>query len=248
MTKKVPLTTLRGVVQILDLLEFQVLAAAKGIDSYYGFSLEEQGWDQEQVYFAVYQLTRSGILVRSGNRLEIQPPVSDYMNCILKSPYLLVADTGGYRLPRQCFYRHEGLVTAVENSTTDKGRICMWGMDEEEFVQHLSDMNQLPAARIKEDIGYFDFGSYWKEHTEPELWELLETGLETGTSLLLESGQVHTAFSLRDKGDGQLLKRLLLLDMPMEYCMAVQDGQGTRYLQYTLRKAAEMLAEWTKCQ
>ncbi len=243
MTKKVPLTTFSGVVQILDLLEFQVLAAAKGINSYYGFS-QEKDWDQDQVYFAVYQLTRSGILRQMGEKLMIQPPVSEYMNCIARSACLLVADTGGFRLPRQCFYRDEGLVTAVENSTTDKGRICMWGMDEEEFIRHLSDLNQLPEARIKEDIGYFDFGSYWKAHMETELRELLETGFEADTSLLLESDQVHTVFSLRDKGDGRLLRRLLLLDMPMEYCMAVQDGQGTRYLQYTFKKAAEMLAQW----
>lgn len=244
MTKKIPLTTFMGVVQILDLLEFQVLAAAKGLDSYYGFSQEEQNPDQDQVYYAVYQLTKSGILVQIGDRLEIQPPVSDYMNCILKSPNLLVADTGGFRLPRQCFYRHEGRITAVENSITDKGRVCMWGMDDEEFIRQLSDLNQLPAPRITEDIGFFDFGTYCREQTEPELARLLDGGLETETSLLLESGQVHTAFSLRDKGDGQLQRRLLLLDMPMEYGMAVQDGEGTRYMQYTIKTAADTLAEW----
>lgn len=246
MTKKVPLTSFRGVVQILDLLEFQVLAAARGIDAYYGFAQEKQDWDQEQVYFAVYQLTKSGILVRNGKRLEIQPPVSDYINCMIKSPCLLVADTGGFGLPRQCFYRHDGMVAALENSTTDRGRICMWGMDEEEFIRHLSDLNQLPEARIKEDIGYFDFLGYWREHIEQELWELLETGLEADTSRLLECGQVHTAFSLRDKGDGRLLKRLLILDTPMEYCMATQEQKQNRYVQYTLKKAAETLAEWAK--
>ncbi len=245
MTKKVPLTAFRGVVQILDLLEFQVLAAARGLESYYGFSQEGQSLDQDQVYFAVYQLTKSGILVHNGEQLEIQPPVSDYIDCILKSHSLLVADTGVFRLPRQCFYSYDGLVTALENSTTDKGRICMWGMDEEAFIQHLSDLNQLPEARIKEDIGFFDFGNYWKQHTDPELAQLLSAGLEAGSTQLMESGQVHTAFSLRDKSDGQLYRRLLLLDMPMEYCMVIQDGQGSRYMQYTFKKAADTLAEWS---
>lgn len=116
---------------VLDWMEFQVLAAARGVEAVYGFS-EDRGIFRDGLSsgdsdsfggssspgdgrerkaaarYAVYQMVRDKILAEDGDGLKILPPFSRYMEIICASPRLVVIDRGGYELPRQCIYHVPG--------------------------------------------------------------------------------------------------------------------------------------------
>lgn len=116
---------------VLDWMEFQVLAAARGVEAVYSFS-EDRGIFRDGLSsgdshsfdgssspgdgrerkaaarYAVYQMVRDKILAEDGDGLKILPPFSCYMEIICASPRLVVIDRGGYELPRQCIYHVPG--------------------------------------------------------------------------------------------------------------------------------------------
>ncbi len=236
-------------IYIFDLLEFQVLAASKGIDTYYGFPAAE-GEAEPLIGYAVYNLVKLGILKQEEDGLVLQPPVSAYMDEIARAGHVMVIDSGQYRLPRQCVYRGQGckglkpLYVCLENSAVDTSAVCLFSYDEAEFFRQLEDMEQLPAQRLHGEIGPYDFDCYWEEHIPEELWKLLTGDFDAGTEALLESGLVQTVFCLCDKASGRREKLLFLLDFPLEYCMVSRDRERLLLERYERKKAERILKEW----
>ncbi len=234
-------------IYILDLLEFQVLAAARKMEAYYGFAREEPA--RQEVYYTVYQMVRSGILKKEGDGLVIQQPFSGFIGRIASSPGVLVADRGQYALPRQCVYFADGQYVCVENCRQEGSGVSLCAMGEEEFLLQLQELNQLPKPRLDEKIGAYDFAGYWKGHIQEELWETLQSGVREETEEYLGYGQVHSVFTMRDKVSGAISRRMVLVGLPLEYCMALQDIQkpGEASLEpYTREKAWEVLKSWWK--
>ncbi len=104
---------------VLDWMEFQVLAAARGVEAVYGFSEDSRSPGDSSgrmaaARYAVYQMVRDGILAEDRDGLKILQPFSRYMDIICASPQLVVIDRGGYGLPRQCIY-HEPAAPARES-------------------------------------------------------------------------------------------------------------------------------------
>lgn len=230
-------------IYILDLLEFQVLAAARKMEAYYGFAREEPA--RQEVYYTVYQMVRSGILKQEGEELVIQPPFSGFIVGIASSQGVLVADRGQYVLPRQCVYFADGQYVCVENCRQEESGVSLCGMGETEFFQQLEELDQLPEPRLKGEIGTYDFAGYWQGHIQEELQEKLEAGFRAETEEYLGYGQVHSVFTMRDKVSGEIFQRMLLLNLPLEYCMVLQDIQGQVSLEpYTRKKAWEVLKSW----
>lgn len=236
-------------IYIFDSPEFQVLAAAKGIQQYYGFPAAGE-MSREQIFFSVYQLIKAGILKQDSDGLIIQPPVSWYMDVVAAAEQVTIADSGQYRLPRQCIYGCEDVsdgtrrYVCLENSQTDSGGICLSGLDEDEVFLQLQDLGQLPGEHLTEDIGTYDFDGYWDSHMPEELWEQLKRGLETETEELLETEPVHSVFTLRDKAGGQIKARMVLLDFALEYCMVLQTSEGIQLRRYQRNDARQILETW----
>lgn len=261
-------------IYIFDLPEFQVLAAAKGMERYYGFPAVGE-MSKEQVFFSVYQLTKSGILKQEDDGLVIQPPVARYMDVVSAANLVTVADSGQYRLPRQCIYVCSSMpgdelsngepsggepsdrdlsgmeisatdkrYICLENSRTDPGSICLSGLEEEELFLQLQDLGQLPPEHLTEDIGTYDFDGYWDSHMPPELWERLKEGLELETEELLETEPVHSVFTLRNKECGQMRARMVLLDFALEYCMVLQTPDGMQLCRYNREEVRRILEIW----
>lgn len=236
-------------IYIFDSPEFQVLAAAKGIERYYGFPAAGE-MSREQIFFSVYQLTKAGILKQEKDGLIIQPPVARYMDVIAAAEQVTIADSGQYRLPRQCIYVCKDEVegdrrfVCMENSQTDPGGICLSGQDEDEVFLQLQDMGQLPGEHLTEDIGTYDFEGYWDRHMPEGLWGLLKQGLVTETEELLETEPVHSVFTLRDKAGGQIKERMALLDFALEYCMVLQSSKEMRLHRYQREAAWQVLKTW----
>ena len=237
-------------IYVFDLMEFQVLAAARNVDMYYGFPGESEAAQQE-VSFAVYQLTRSGILKQQGEELIIQEPIAGYMGGIALAGTVMVIDRGEFALPRQCVYYepgkdgHSGRYLCLENSSTDSGRICLSVLDESVFFEQMEDLNQLPVPHLSGDMGEYDFETYWNIHMDRELREMLQAGFNVDTEQLLSQKQVNTVFSCRDKKDGRLYHRMALLDFPMEYCMVVQEyASVVKMERYSRETAGAILKTW----
>ncbi len=231
-------------IYILDLLEFQVLAAARNMDSYYGFASEKEP-AREEVYYTVYQMARSGILKQEQKELVIQPPYSEFLDEVARASSVLVIDRGGYVLPRQCIYFGGKGYVCLENCDTDQDRVSLCRMDEEEFFVQMTELEQLPSPHLKGEIGQYDFVGYWEAHIDKELRDRLsETGKEN-TEEYLEYGQVHSVFTMRQKETGQVSKRMILVELPLEYCMVLQKaGQPSSMEPYTREKAWEILKTW----
>lgn len=236
-------------ISVLNILEFQVLAAAKNIQSYYGFPAEK-GATEEEIRFAVYQLARAGILKQQGEELRIQDPMAGYMELLARARGLIVLDRGQYRLPRQCIYcsrnqNGEERYLCLENSSTDADRLCLSALDEHELELQMEDLGQLPKPHLTEGLGDYDFESYWNRQLPEKLWKLLAEGLETETEQLLGMEQVHSVFSHREKHSGRLLRRLVLLDFPLEYCLVLQKGGANAELMvYNREQALGYLKKW----
>lgn len=232
-------------IYILDLLEFQVLAAARNMDVYYGFFREEAA--REEIYYTVYQMVRSGVLKQEKEELLIQPPFSDFMDRIAGSPGVLVADRGQYVLPRQCIYFAEGQYVCVENCRQEKSEVSLCGMTEEDLFAQLQELNQLPSPRLTQDLGSFDYAGYWDSHISEELKEKLLSGCQEETEEYLKCEQVHSVFTMRDKKNGKIYRRMILLDLALEYCMILQDVKSGKSLsreRYTQENAWELLKSW----
>lgn len=229
-------------IDILDLLEFQVLAAARDMDSYYGFSREKAA-AKEEVYYTVYKMARSGILKQEGGGLVIQPPFSGYLDEIKNSSCVLVIDRGGYVLPRQCIYFGGGQYVCLEYCFTDQERIGVCGMGEEEFFLQLEELDQLPKPRLTEETGQFDFPKYWESHLSESLKEISEEDVDMEE--YPEDDQVHSVFTLRDKGTGRILSRMILAALPLEYCMIVKKAGEPAFREaYTRERAWGILKTW----
>lgn len=215
-------------IHIFDMIEFQVLAAAKGMDAIYGFMTEEMP-EREQAYMAVYQMTRDGILKQDREGLVIQPPISAYMDVICGSPRTVVIDRGQYQLPRQCIYqdsKEQGRYVCLENSLVDRETLCLTGMSWEELRRQMEDLNQLPAPRLEQEAGDYEFEEYWETHMPDTLRALLLEGLTAETEALLTQEPVHTVFSLREKASGTLEERMIVVEFPLEYCLVYQGADG----------------------
>ncbi len=230
-------------IDIFDLLEFQVLAAARGMEDYYGFFADQEA-AKEDIYYTIYQMARSGILKQEGEDLVIQPPVSGLMDVIAASPYVLVIDRGQYMLPRQCIYCHGGIYVCLENCNTDISKISICGLEQEEFNLQLRDLDQMPQPYLTEDMGDYDFEGYWEGHMPEELKKLLSSGLEAETEEYLEFPQVHSVFALREKEQGKLLKRMFLLDPGLEFCLVLQEGDSLTMERYSRERAESVLEAW----
>ena len=229
-------------IDILDLLEFQVLAAARNIDSYYGFSREKAA-AKEEVYYTVYLMARSGILKQEKEGLIIQPPFSGYLDEIKNSSCVLVIDRGGYILPRQCIYFGGGQYVCLEYCCTDQERIGVCGMGEEEFFLQLKELDQLAEPRLAEGSGQFDFPKYWENHLSERLKEMPED--EEDREEYPKDDQVHSVFTLRSKETGRIFARMILAALPLEYCMIVKKaGEPASREPYTREKAWEILKAW----
>jgi hypothetical protein len=240
-------------IYIFDVIEFQVLAGAKGLDEYYGFQQEKE-YKPEDVYYAVYQMTKDGVFKRDEEGLVIQPPVSHYIRTICESEDVTVIDRGQFKLPRRCVYYRSGELpvdeeasrfVSIENSLADMEKVCLTGMDPEDFFQELSDLNFMPQQRLTREMGDYDFDGYWQEHISPELWELLMNGLEVETDDLLKESQIHAAYSRRDKRSGELKERLILIDAPVEYGLVCQQADGAVQIdQYEETRLKALLDDW----
>ncbi|GEM_PF-4616802 len=231
-------------IYLFSIQEFQVLAAAKGLSSYYGFPAAAE-IRQEDIYLSVYQMARAGILKPDQQHLVIQPPVSEYMDCIRSSPEVLVIDRGQYRLPSQCVYQSSSLIVSLEHSTTEPGTLCMTGMSDSEWIEQLTALNMLPEANLKEDLGNFDYMEYWQQHISPELQELLVQESRCDSSLLLACEQVYSVFSFRNKENGNMRSRFIILSLPLEYCVVrQQDGQENCFELYKKELIEDYLSEW----
>lgn len=243
-------------IQILDLLEFHILAAAKGMERYYGFP-SGAGDDEESICLAVYQLAKAGVLSREGAELRICPELSALLDAINGADTVMVIDRGGHRVPRQCVYRFPGDLVedgqeryvCLESSNTDADSVCLSSLDESELFRQLQDLIQLPEELLPGDIGDYDFDGYWDSHMPSGLWEKLDRGILKETKDLLEDAEgsiraVHSVFTLRDKRDGQIRKRMVLLEFPLEFCMAVQTPDGTKRYRYDMETAFHILKAW----
>ncbi|MGL5436042.1 MAG: hypothetical protein ACRDBO_11665 [Lachnospiraceae bacterium] len=231
-------------IYLFDIREFQVLAAAKGVMKYYGYSSDIE-LKKEDIYFAVYQMAKSGLLKPRDGELVLQQPVSVYMQCICNSPGVLVIDRGRYQLPSQCIYCCNGLVVCLENSFAEPETLCLSGLKNEEWIQQLSDLNQLPEEQLQEDLGSFDYLGYWKSSIRADLWELLQQSIQTETEVLVVCEQLYSAFSTRNKDTGELYARMLIVALPLEYCIVLQKrDQENRYELYKKEYAIAQLKRW----
>lgn len=241
-------------IRILDLLEFHILAAAKGMERYYGFP-SEMDEDENSVYLAVYRLAKAGILSRAGEELLICPEISSLLDGIAEADHVMVIDRAEHRVPRQCVYRllgapgGQGTYVCLESSNTDPDSVCLSTLEEAELFRQMRDLSQLPEPLLAEDIGDYDFDGYWDSHMPPGLWEKLDSGILEETEDLLEEEEgsfeeVHTVFTLRDKRDGQMKRRMVLLGFPLEFCMVVQTPDGTKRYRYDMETAFHILTAW----
>lgn len=233
-------------IEIFDLLEFQILAAARQMKSYYGFQAENEP-RLDEVCFAVYQLTRRGILKQQGEELLIQEPIAGYMSGIAAAHSLIVIDRGQYKLPRQCVYYDErkNVYLCLENSSTDKERICLSKLTEYEMFLQLEDLEQLPACYQREDREKENIFAYWHRMMPARLKVFLENGLKTETESLLEQEYVHTIFSKRERKTGNIMSRMILLSFPVGYCQVLQNGNNSVQIKsYEQKNAEKLLKKW----
>lgn len=233
-------------IYLFDLLEFQVLAASRDMEVYYGFNPGKQASPQE-IYYAVYQLASSKILLQKEDGLNVQPPVSKYMDVVARSCGLLVIDRGGYAVPRQCVYRDSNQIVCLESCSTDAEKICLSGLTEEEFFAQLQDLEQLPQARLTGDEEDYDFQEYERRHLDEELLKKLDQGTGIPTEELLEYKTVHSIFTWRDKLYGKICRRMILLDLALEYVLVLEEeGQecASGFVRYTPSAAEAVLKEW----
>lgn len=233
-------------IEIFDLLEFQIMIAARQMKSYYGFSADHEP-KPEEVYYAVYQMAHRGILKKQGQDLVIQEPVASYMNGIMNARNLLIVDRGSYVLPRQSIYydEKEERYICIENSNTAQNQVCLSGWKEEEFFCQMKDLNQLPDEKQKEDLVEKDILLYWKNHMTEDMQNLINQNLNMQTEDLLEQKQIHTVFSDIDKKNGKLKRRMILLDLSFEYGMLIQETDKNVELNvYSREKALAILKNW----
>ncbi len=229
---------------ILELLEFQILAAARGMEQYYGF-LSEQEWQKEDVYYAVHQMVQSGILKQAESHLEVQPPLSRYLDWMETGKQVLVVDAKESPCPRQCLYETDVGCLCLERSATDQDKVFLYEIGSSQLEEEWECTGQLPREKITEDIGNFDFMAYWEQHLSGETRNAMEKGFQADAEELLGCSQVYGIFSLHDKVTGELGKRLILLDMPMEYCMVVQSwGEDSHWMRYSKAQAMEEINVW----
>lgn len=229
---------------ILDLLEFQILAAAKGMESYYGIS-EGKSYRQEEIYYAVHQMLQTGILQKEEDCLKVQPPLSRYLDWMEKGTRVLVIERRPGAYPRQCLYGTPSGFLCLECSTTDRDRVLLYEIRGEELAEELGNAGQLPEEKLKKDIGSYDFDCYWEQHMDGSVREMLQKSEETGTKSFWECPQAYSIFSLHEKTTGELQKRLILWELPLEYCMVLWEmGGELRFQRYEREKARKIIDSW----
>ena len=229
---------------ILDLLEFQILAAAKGMESYYGIS-EGKSYRQEEIYYAAHQMLQAGILQKEEDCLKVQSPLSRYLDWMQKGKCVLVIERRPGAYPRQCLYGTSSGFLCLECSTTDKDRVFLYEIRKEELSEELGNAGQLPEEKLTKDIGSYDFDCYWEQHMDGSVREMLQKSEETGTKVFWECPQAYGIFSLHDKATGELQNRMVLWELPLEYCMVLWEmGGELRFQRYEREMARKIIDSW----
>lgn len=234
---------------ILELLELQILAAARGIEAYYGIP-PVQTYEKEEIYYAVHQLLKAGILEKEDDGLKIQPPISKYLDWMTAGKWVLVVDLKGMPYPRQCLYLSEAGCLCLEASTTDKSKVFLYEISPGELAEEWGNTGQLPEEKLREEIGAFDFPPYWEKHLRIETMTMLQKGCQATSEELLECPQIYSIFSLHDKTTGTLQARLVLLDLPLEYCMVIQKSEALEnepeicWVPYKKEQALKEINRW----
>ncbi|MFR5633997.1 MAG: hypothetical protein ACLUFH_13580 [Monoglobales bacterium] len=215
-------------IHIFDLLEFQVLAAASGMEQYYGFScFGHSETEAEEIVYAVYRLLQDGILKQEGQDLVIQPPIRELLNTVRNSRMVVTVDPGAANAqePGQCLYWDKGKIVCAEEKYREKGKIGFSLISEDELKCQMKELGHLPEKKLTEDMGAFSMDEYWKKIPENLSW-LLSLGLSAETESLQDQERIHSLFSLREKESGTVRMRILVLDFAMEYAMVIQrEGQ-----------------------
>lgn len=229
---------------ILELLEFQILAAARGMESYYGVS-GDRCYRQEEICYAVHQMLRSGILQKKEDYLEVQPPLSRYLDRMEEGKRVLVIERRPGAYPRQCLYGTSSGFLCLECSTTDKDRVFLYEIRGNELAEEFASAGQLPEEKLTREIGAYDFDRYWEQHMDESVRAMLQESQETGTKGIWECQQVYAVFSLHEKTTGDLLKRLILWELPLEYCMMLWEKGGELCLRrYEREQAMKTVNSW----
>ena len=237
-------------IYILELAEFEILAAAKGMTSYYGFPPAEE-YDSRQGSYAVHRMLQNGILKQEQDSLVIQQPITSYMDRIVRADRLLVIDRGQCQQPRQCIYYMEGspendaeACICMENSAVDKSRVFLSAMSVEELFCQMQDLGQMPVPHLKEELGELDFSGQWEKYLPDTLTEKLNQGLLADSEELVGETGVHVIVTLRNKEDGNMSKRMLLVDSPLEYGMLLQTAGGTEWKRYEPEHLMKIIRKW----
>ena len=222
-------------IHIFDLLEFQVLAAASGLEQYYGFScFDHSETTAEEIIYAIYSLIQDGILKQEGQELVIQPPIRELLDTVRNSRMVVTVDPGAANAeePGQCLYWDRERIACAEEKQREQGKIGLSLISEEELKCQMREMGYLPEEKLTEDMGYFALDEYWKKIPENLSW-LLSLGLSTETEILQNQERVCSLFSLREKESGAIRLRILVLDFTMEYAMVIQrEGQPGEIQKY----------------
>lgn len=233
-------------IEIFDLLEFQIMAAARQMKSYYGFPTDHEP-KPEELRYTVYQMMRRGLLKQQGQDLVIQEPAAGYINGIVNAKNVLVVDRGGYILPRQCIYYNadKDNYICMENSNTAWNQVCLSELNEQELFCQMEDLNQLPDEKQEENFEQEDLILYWNIHMPEVLLDLMKQGLNVKTEQLLNQKEVYTVFSDRNKITGVLKHRMIILDLFGEYGMVVQEAGLEECVEiYSRKRALEFLKNW----
>ena len=117
--------------------------------------------------------------------------------------------------------------------------------DPEKLSEELGNAGQLPEEKLTKDIGSYDFDCYWEQHMDGSVREMLQKSEETGTKSFWECPQAYSVFSLHEKTTGELQKRLILWELPLEYCMVLWEmGGELRFQRYEREKARKIIDSW----
>lgn len=231
-------------IYVLDILEFQVLAAACGMETYYGVPVIEE-YQNQDLYMAVHQMVKDGLLKKEEDRLTVQPPIADYLKSIMRSRNMMIFTNAAGFCTRRCLYPSETGVICIENSSTDTDKLFLYHIPLGELQGELEDARLLPEKKLPEDIGDYDFKAYWDQHLQTELWELLAQGWSTASETLLESENVYEVVSVNDRVSGEPMLRLILIDLPLEYLVVKQTAKSSLQMeQYNKEVLLDTIENW----
>ncbi|MCM1539160.1 MAG: hypothetical protein NC254_12285 [bacterium] len=135
---------------ILQETEFQILAAAMGIESFYGIRPQEEAGEAEVMY-AIHEMTAKGMLMAESGGFRIADPYRRMFASMKTAKRILAVAGNNAEKEKVCFYFGKQIVS-LEKSVWDAHAVRIGSVKKGMLYAQLCDRGFLPEPFWEPDI------------------------------------------------------------------------------------------------